>query len=233
MVVVDPISNLADAGILRDARTLMTRLIDFLKTEQITAVFTSLTAGGEQKEQTEVGISSLIDTWLLLRTIELGGERNRVLYVIKSRGMAHSNQVREFLLTPRGIDLLDVYSGADGVLTGSMRLAQEARARAEENERATQADVRRSASESRRRALEAQIAAMRADLEEHEAADRRLEVSEAERRARAGQVREQMARSRKADGGQGTVEQRARRRPDGSAKLSSAPKKQGRGPGRG
>ena len=90
---------------------MLTRLIDFLKTEQITGVFTSLTARRRAKEQTEVGISSLIDTWLLLRNIELGGERNRGLYVLKSRGMAHSNQIREFLLTPRGIELLDVYVG--------------------------------------------------------------------------------------------------------------------------
>ena len=169
MVIVDPISNLASAGILRDATTMLTRLIDFLKTEQITGVLTSLTGGGEQKEETEVGISSLIDSWLLLRTIELGGERNRGLYVIKSRGMAHSNQIREFMLTPRGINLLDVYVGLEGVLTGSMRAAQAARERAAEAERIRQADARRRSSARRRSALEAQIAALRAELEGEEA----------------------------------------------------------------
>ena len=201
MVVVDPISNLADAGMLRDAATTLTRLIDLLKVHQITAVFTSLTSGGEQKEQTEVGISSLIDTWLLLRSIELGGERNRGLYVIKSRGMAHSNQIREFLLTSHGIDLLDVYSGADGVLTGSMRLAQEARERTLEAEQAREADVRRRAAERRRRAIEAQIAALRADLDDEDAAARRAEAGERERLAHASHVRQEMARSRKADAG--------------------------------
>jgi circadian clock protein KaiC len=204
MVVVDPVSNIADAGLLRDASTMLMRLIDFLKSEQITAVFISLTAGGEQKEETEVGISSLIDTWMLLRTIELGGERNRGLYVIKSRGMAHSNQIREFLLTPRGIDLLDVYSGVDGVLTGSMRVAQEARERAQEEEHAREADLRRRTAERRRRAIEAQIAALRADLEDAEALDRRAEAGERDRLARASHVRQEMARSRKADASKGT-----------------------------
>ena len=98
---------------------MLMRLIDFLKAQQITALFTSLTHGGDALEQSQAGISSLIDTWLLLRDIELGGERNRGMYVLKSRGMAHSNQIREFLLTDHGIELKDVYVGPEGVLTGS------------------------------------------------------------------------------------------------------------------
>jgi circadian clock protein KaiC len=199
MVVVDPISNLAAAGVLRDATTMLTRLIDFLKNDQITAVLVSLTGGGEQKEQTEVGISSLIDTWFLLRTIEASGERNRGLYVIKSRGMAHSNQIREYLLTPRGIDLLDVYVGQDGVLTGSMRAAQEARERDAEAERVREAEVRRRTSERRRRALEAQIASLRAELEGEEDRERREEGDEAARLALRRDSVAAMARSRKAD----------------------------------
>jgi circadian clock protein KaiC len=204
MVVVDPISNLSDAGMLRDAATMLTRLIDFLKIEQITAVFTSLTAGGEQKEETEVGVSSVIDTWLLVRSIELGGERNRALHVIKSRGMAHSNQIREFLLTPQGIELLDVYVGPEGVLTGSMRLAREAHEKAEEAERVREADRKRRASERRRRAIEAQIAALRGELEEEVALDRGAEAGERERMARARETRQAMARSRKADVAKGS-----------------------------
>ena len=199
MVIVDPISNLASAGILRDATTMLTRLIDFLKTEQITGVLTSLTGGGEQKEETEVGISSLIDSWLLLRTIELGGERNRGLYVIKSRGMAHSNQIREFMLTPRGINLLDVYVGLEGVLTGSMRAAQAARERAAEAERIRQADARRRSSARRRSALEAQIAALRAELEGEEALGHDEASEEAARLAQQRDDREGMARRRRAD----------------------------------
>ena len=82
-------------------------------------------------EQTEVGISSLIDTWILVRDIELNGERNRGIYVLKSRGMAHSNQVREFVMSQKGIRLLPVYIGVGTVLTGSARLNQEAREKAD------------------------------------------------------------------------------------------------------
>jgi circadian clock protein KaiC len=199
MVIVDPISNLASAGALRDTTTMLTRLIDFLKTEQITGVLTSLTKGREQKEETDVGISSLIDTWFLLRSLELGGERNRGLYVIKSRGMAHSNQIREFLVTPRGIDLLDVYVGQEGVLTGSMRTAQEARERAAEAERVREADVRRRTSERRRRALEAQIESLRAELEGEEDLERREAADEGARQALRRDSLAAMARSRRAD----------------------------------
>jgi circadian clock protein KaiC len=205
MVIVDPISNLVDAGVLRDAMSMMMRLIDFLKTEQITAVLTSLTKGGDQREETEIGISSLIDTWLLLRAIELGGERNRGLYVLKSRGMAHSNQIREFLLTSHGIDLLDVYVGEQGVLTGSMRMSQEARDRAAENERVREADAKARASERRRRALAAQIAVLRADLEDEGDGAQRAATGEIDRLARRGEERADMSRSRKADAGKTTT----------------------------
>ncbi|HET7198070.1 MAG TPA: circadian clock protein KaiC [Burkholderiales bacterium] len=104
-VIVDPISNLVNAGTQGDAEAMLVRLIDFLKSEGITALFTNLTSGGNAWERTEVGVSSLIDSWILLRDIELGGERNRSLYVIKSRGMRHSNRIREFRITPRGVAL--------------------------------------------------------------------------------------------------------------------------------
>ncbi|MCD6043662.1 MAG: KaiC 1 [Burkholderiales bacterium] len=130
-VVIDPISNLVNTGTQLDTESMLLRLVDFLKSEQITALFTNLTSGGGAWESTDVGISSLIDTWMLLRDIESGGERNRGLYVLKSRGMKHSNQIREFVITPEGIQLEDVYIGPEGVLTGSLRTAQEARERAE------------------------------------------------------------------------------------------------------
>jgi circadian clock protein KaiC len=199
LVIVDPISNLAEAGVLKDAATMLTRLIDFLKLEQITGVFTSLNKGGEQKEETEVGVSSLIDTWILLRSIELGGERNRGLYVLKSRGMPHSNQIREFLLTSQGVELRDVCVGEGGLLTGSMRMAQEARELAAEGEKVRDVASRRRRSESRRRALEAQIAGLRAELEDEEEGARREASDERERLARRNEDREGMARSRKAD----------------------------------
>jgi len=135
VVVIDPIGSLIQAGNSRDAHTMLIRLIDFLKQQGITAFLTNLTSGGEALERTDVEISSIVDTWLFMRDIELGGERNRALYVLKSRGMAHSNQLREFLLTPDGVDLLDVYVGPEGVLTGSSRMSQEAREKAAAMER--------------------------------------------------------------------------------------------------
>jgi circadian clock protein KaiC len=129
-VVIDPISNFSSSGGRDDAALMLLRLVDYLKAQQITAILTHLTSGDSAAEATDVGVSSIIDTWLLLRNIEVGGERNRGLYVLKSRGMKHSNQIREFVLTPEGIQLLDVYVGPEGVLTGSMRAAQEAREQA-------------------------------------------------------------------------------------------------------
>src|SRR3954469_1420274 len=127
VVIIDPVTNLSQSGSQVDAEAMLLRMIDFLKSRGITAMLISLTHGGKSLEATDVGISSLIDTWLLVRDIELGGERNRGLYILKSRGMAHSNQIREFLITSEGIQLKDVYIGPEGVLTGSMRAAQEAR----------------------------------------------------------------------------------------------------------
>ncbi len=111
-VVVDPISNLMTSASSLEVKSMLTRLIDYLKGKQITAFCTDLTTAASDLEQTEVGISSLMDTWLLLKTIEEKGERNRGLYILKSRGMAHSNQIREFILSDQGIQLLDVYTGA-------------------------------------------------------------------------------------------------------------------------
>ncbi|HEX6239784.1 MAG TPA: ATPase domain-containing protein, partial [Polyangiales bacterium] len=125
-VILDPVSNFADMGTDSESHKMLIRLVDYLKGEGITAFMTSLTSGGAALEQTETAISSIVDTWLLVKAFELNGERNRGLYVLKSRGMAHSNQVREFLITSRGIELQDVYVGAGGVLTGSARANQEA-----------------------------------------------------------------------------------------------------------
>ena len=98
---------------------MLLRLVDALKVRQITGFFTSLSTTEARIEQTDVAISSLIDTWLLVRDLEIGGERNRGLYVLKSRGMQHSNQIREFSLTPHGIELREPYTGPAAVLTGS------------------------------------------------------------------------------------------------------------------
>ena len=122
IVIVDPINGFMVGENQTEVKTMLLRLVDFLKMKQLTAFFTSLTSETENLSIPDVDISSLIDTWLFVRDLEIGGERNRGLYVVKSRGMAHSNQIREFRLTNHGIELLDVYVGSEGVLTGSARL---------------------------------------------------------------------------------------------------------------
>jgi circadian clock protein KaiC len=178
-VVIDPISNLISTGSVTEVRSMLLRLVDFLKSQKITALFTSLSSQGDGSlEETEVGVSSIMDSWLLLRDIELGGERNRGIYVLKSRGMAHSNQIREFLISSKGIDIRDVYVGPEGVLTGSMRLAQEARERADKLIRQQEMGSRKRTLDRKRAALEAQIAALKAEFEAEEAEAGRVLVQD-------------------------------------------------------
>ena len=199
VVIVDPLNSFVVADNETDVKAMLMRLVDFLKMQQITGLFTSLTAGGDAFEQTDVAISSLIDTWILLRDIELGGERNRGLYVLKSRGMAHSNQIREFLLTNHGVELRDVYVGPSGVLTGSARLAQEAQEQAAQVMRQQEADRKRLELQRKQAQLEAQIAAMRAEFAEQEADLLQNIEQERVRESLLMQEREEMAQSRKAD----------------------------------
>lgn len=166
VVVVDPISNLSLDRNEPEVKPTLMRLIDFLKQQQITTLFTSLTTGGgTTPEDSQLGVSSLMDTWLLLRNVEFNGERNRTIYVLKSRGMAHSNQVREFVLSDTGIDLVDVYLGADRVLTGTARVAQEEQERAATTLRQKDHQRRLGQLANRQKAIEAQIAALRAEAE--------------------------------------------------------------------
>jgi circadian clock protein KaiC len=186
-VIIDPISNFSTAGTPAEAEAMLLRLIDFLKSRQITAMFVNLTAGGNAWERTDVGVSSLIDTWILLRDIELAGERNRGIYVLKSRGMKHSNQIREFLITGDGIKLQDVYVGPEGVLTGSMRAAQEDREKAAAVARAQEMERKQRDLARRRAALEAQIASLRAEFE---AVEDESKVIAEQDRAREQQISE-------------------------------------------
>jgi circadian clock protein KaiC len=197
-VVVDPVSNFVAAGAATDAQAMFLRLVDFLKGKEVTAVMTSLTAGGAALEHTDVGLSSLVDTWLLLRDIELGGERNRALYVLKSRGMAHSNQVREFVLTERGIDLLDVYTGPEGVLTGSARASQEERERSAAVARRQEAERQLRELGRKRKVLEAQLAALQAELGAAEEEARLIALQD---RARDEALAEGRSRMRSRRGG--------------------------------
>jgi len=198
VVIVDPITSFLKAGTEGEAEGMLTRLIDFLKDRQTTTLFTSLTSGGVL-EQSEVGISSLIDTWLLLRDIELGGERNRAMYILKSRGMAHSNQIREFLLTDHGVELKDVYVGPEGVLTGSMRLAQEAREQATVLSRQQEIERLQRDLERKRHALNAEISIQRAKFAAEEEELKLLIGQEQDAAGRLTEGRQKLARSRKAD----------------------------------
>jgi circadian clock protein KaiC len=198
-VVVDPITNLIVMGNAAEVRSMLTRMIDFLKFREITSVFTSLSNSGDSAtspESNEDSITSLIDTWLLLRDIEMGGERNHGLYILKSRGMAHSNQIREFLLTDEGVKLVQAYRGHDGVLTGSARVAQEARA--EETELARRQELERKRLEAHRHhaSTESQLVALQLELTAQETQIKQL-ADEEEMRARQS-IRDyaELARSR-------------------------------------
>jgi len=162
-VILDPVSNFSDNS--RDAHQMLVRLVDFLKTEGITALLTNLTGGDSALEHTEVAISSVVDTWLLVKSIEHDGERNRGMYVLKSRGMAHSNQIREFVLTEHGIQLVDVYVGSGGVLTGTARAAQEAKEAAATRHLAQEAERRRRLIEQKRALYQEQMTRLKAEFE--------------------------------------------------------------------
>ena len=164
VVAVDPVTSLVPGGSERDVNTLVLRIVDFIKGQGATAFFTALVEGASE-QMTSVSISSLVDTWLLVRNIEVSGERNRVLFVLKSRGMAHSNQVREFLLTNRGVQLRDVYLGAGTVLTGSARVAREAEERRDAIRKRHEDSRRETAMRAGLAAIEARIAALRAKRE--------------------------------------------------------------------
>ncbi len=200
-VILDPVTNLVSGGSDKEVYSMLMRLLDFLKGAGITAIFVSLTSGGENLEKTMVGISSLTDTWILLRDLESNGERNRVIYVLKSRGMAHSNQLREFVLTRRGIRLVPAYVGPGGVLTGSSRLAQEAREKSEALRLKQEAQRKRLELSRRRAALQTQIAALQADFDQVEKESGQTIREEAERAEKLKADRENMARSRSAKAG--------------------------------
>lgn len=164
-LILDPIGTLGGAGADLDTHLMIVRLIDFLKTQGVTTMMSNLTHGGEHSESTSAAISSLVDTWILVNSIESNGERNRGLYVLKSRGMAHSNQIREFVITPRGIDLLEPYIGTGGVLTGAARIAQEDRERAARTARDADQDRAKRLLARKREVMEQRIAALRAEFD--------------------------------------------------------------------
>jgi circadian clock protein KaiC len=198
-VIVDPVSNLNAVANNSNVKTMLTRLLDQLKLDRVTTVLTILTQGSPTPESTDVDISSLADTWIQLRDIEFGGERNRGIYILKSRGMAHSNQIREFVLTDKGVNLLDVYVGPSGVLTGSARLSREAQENAKDLVRQQDAQIKQLNLERKRKAMEAQIADIRAEFKTEEAEVKKFIKQEKLRQQKFSQDREAMAQIRKAD----------------------------------
>ena len=199
IVVLDPINAFMIGQNQTEVKTMLLRLVDFLKMKKVTAFFTSLNSTGDNMELTDVYISSLIDTWLLLRDIEIGGERNRGLYVLKSRGMAHSNQIREFRLTDHGIELVDVYVGSGGVLTGSARLTQEAKDDEELLLQQQEIGRKRFGLERKREVIEAQIVALRSGFEAEESDALKVIGIEKAKNDRFLQDKVKMAKSRKGD----------------------------------
>ena len=199
VVIVDPLNGFITGDNIADVKSMLMRLADFLKTKQISSMFTQLMSSNVAHGTGDIAISSMVDTWLVMHDIEIGGERNRCLYIIKSRGMAHSNQVRECLITDHGVELCEVYVGAGGVLTGSARIAQEAQELALTLTRKQEVERRQIEIESRRKALEAKVAALRAEFGVQEAESMKIITQE---QAQASQLltgRLEMGLSRSAD----------------------------------
>jgi len=199
VVVFDPLTSFFIGDNENEIKAMVMRLIDLLIMNKCTALFTSLILSGSTPEHSQVHVASLIDTWLSLRDIEFGGERNRGIYVLKSRGMAHSNQIREFLLTDHGVELRDVYVGPSGVLTGSARLVQEAQEKAATMLHNQEGERRQIELERKRTTLEAQIATLRAEFAVQEIASIRMVGQELAEDNQLAQERVDMGFSRQAD----------------------------------
>ena len=201
VVIIDPITNLIEVGTVVEVKSMLVRLIDHLKMHKITTVFTSLTSGTSSEASSDVGVSSLMDTWLLIRNLETNGERNRGLYILKSRGMAHSNQVREFLLTDHGVELLDVYVNEGGILTGTARIVYEAQQKAEALVLRQELELKQRALERRQKEVENQVALLQAGLQAEEMEFQKALAQENVRlQAQAG-VKDEIAAARQADTG--------------------------------
>ena len=199
LVVLDAVASLTLGGAQSATTSAISRDLDLLKGRGITGVMTTLTHG-EREESSEVDVSSLVDTWLLLRNDESNGERNRLLFVIKSRGSAHSNQVREFVLTDDGAELLDVYVGPRGVLTGSERMEQVSQEHLAQAARADETERRRQELATRSAAIRAEMAALQAQLAADTAEFERFEASADAGRASGAAVRALLGRERSGDG---------------------------------
>src|ERR1700761_8195894 len=195
-IVLDPITNLITVGSVSEVKAMLIRLIDFLQEEQVTVMFTALTLNNIVNEQTDEGVSSLVDAWILVRDIEFNGERNRGMYIMKSRGMKHSNQVREFVITDKGLDLVEVYLGPEGVLTGSAREAQQLSEETGEGLRTNAISMKDVAIQRKRKVLEAKIASLQEEFESVQDELNKSYIEDELRKKVANTNREQMVRNR-------------------------------------
>ncbi|HVJ78598.1 MAG TPA: circadian clock protein KaiC [Hyphomicrobium sp.] len=197
LVVLDPISAFFESGDPMEIQSMLLRVIDFLKGRGVTAVFTHLMHGQDGNVQTESGLSSLMDAWVLLLNREVNGEFNRELYLLKARGTAHSNQVREFIMSDDGLKLVPPYLGENGALTGSARKNEEARSRRTEMQR--KADVLRAQQQiqQKRRRAKAQIEALQAELDADEIGLKAMTQDEEDYLRQAADDKSEMERSRK------------------------------------
>jgi circadian clock protein KaiC len=211
IVVIDPVTGFR--GPATEVHALLLRILDVLKSRGITTVFTSLTVSDERIAQSDFGLSSLMDTWISLVDIESNGERNRGLYVLKSRGMSHSNQISEYVLTSAGVALIEPYLGAAGVLTGSARVAQQARDNAEAQRRRETVERQRAQLQRKRALAERQIAELRAEIEAEEAEVARLIAQEERQETLREESRAAIAVSRGV-------------RPNGENRAAARPKSQ-------
>jgi circadian clock protein KaiC len=164
LVVLDPISAFDRSGDLSEIQAMLLRMVDYLKAHGTTGVFTHLTHAKSDETDTDVGLSSLMDGWILLLNREINGEFNREMYLLKARGMQHSNQVREFIMSANGIVLKAPYIGEGGALTGSARRAQEAKMRRQDLQRSGEVERLKQQIAHRRKKLAAQIEALQAEL---------------------------------------------------------------------
>jgi circadian clock protein KaiC len=197
LAVLDPISSFMESGDRMEIQSMLLRVVDFLKGRGATAVFTHLMHGQDGRVETDAGLSSLMDAWILLLNREIGGEFNRELYLLKARGLSHSNQVREFIMTDAGIKLVEPYLGESGALTGSARKNEEAKIRRAEMRR--QVDVVRAQQQiqQKRRRATAQMEALQADLDADEIELNAITQDEDEYLRQAAEDRIEMERSRK------------------------------------
>jgi circadian clock protein KaiC len=192
VVVLDPITNLITIGSVSEVKAMLVRLIDFLQEEQITVMFTALTLNNIVNEQTDEGVSSLVDAWILIKDIEMNGERNKGLYVMKSRGMRHSNQVREFVISEDGIDLLDVYLGPEGILTGSAREAHKLEETTGKVLHSSALDRKDRELQRKRKVLEGKIDSLKSEFESTEEELNKIYIEEKIKKEVLQQTREQL-----------------------------------------